>query len=55
MLHLLLIVEQSDSEEQVSWETKKDMQDKYPQLFVDSSTTIFLPYPISLSLSLEDE
>ncbi|WMV41454.1 hypothetical protein MTR67_034839 [Solanum verrucosum] len=25
--------------EEATWETERDMRDKYPQLFVDSSTT----------------
>ncbi|WMV08256.1 hypothetical protein MTR67_001641 [Solanum verrucosum] len=28
--------------EEATWETKRDMGDKYPQLFVDSGTTSFL-------------
>lgn len=28
------------------WETEKNMQDKYPRLFIDSITTLFLPQPI---------
>ncbi|KAK4710921.1 hypothetical protein R3W88_005434 [Solanum pinnatisectum] len=29
--------------EEATWETKRDMRDKYPQLFVESSTTPFFP------------
>ncbi|WMV32693.1 hypothetical protein MTR67_026078 [Solanum verrucosum] len=29
--------------EEASWETEKDMQDKYPQLYVDSGTTSLFP------------
>ncbi|KAK4724383.1 hypothetical protein R3W88_027162 [Solanum pinnatisectum] len=29
--------------EEATWEIERDMRDKYPQLFVDSGTTPFLP------------
>lgn len=29
--------------EEANWEIEKDMQDKYPQLFVELGTTSFLP------------
>ncbi|KAK4709781.1 hypothetical protein R3W88_004294 [Solanum pinnatisectum] len=29
--------------EEDTWETERDMRDKYPQLFVDSGTTSFFP------------
>ncbi|WMV41339.1 hypothetical protein MTR67_034724 [Solanum verrucosum] len=29
--------------EEATWETERDMRDKYPQLFVDSGTISFLP------------
>ena len=32
--------------EEASWETKKDMREKYPKFFVDKGTTPFTPYII---------
>ncbi|WMV29192.1 hypothetical protein MTR67_022577 [Solanum verrucosum] len=32
--------------EEVNWETEKDMRDKYPQLFDDTDTTLFLSSPV---------
>ncbi|WMV30315.1 hypothetical protein MTR67_023700 [Solanum verrucosum] len=40
--------------EETTWETEKDMRDKYPQLFDDSCTTPLLFYPVFSSL-LGDE
>ncbi|WMV09499.1 hypothetical protein MTR67_002884 [Solanum verrucosum] len=40
--------------EEATWETERDMQDKYPQLFIDSGTTSFLSL-FFLSLPLGDE
>ncbi|WMV33418.1 hypothetical protein MTR67_026803 [Solanum verrucosum] len=34
--------------EEATWETEKNIRDKYPQLFDDSDTALRLPYPVLL-------